>query len=148
MNDLMNTIAMATNVSAETDLNDIRASKISNKVAGVMTALYCAAVTMIPAYASADVGGITAGIASGTQAVWDILKAIVLPIAAIMLAVCGVKLIWGGQRAAEEAKSLIVKIVIGVGLVMIAPSAVSVMKGWFNSGSTSMADLTNIGGTE
>ena len=144
MNDLMNGMMMATQVNADSDLNDMKASKMSKKVAGFMTAAYCMMMTTVPALA-ADISNITSGIASGTQAIWDILKAVVLPIAAIMLAVCGVKLIWGGQRAAEEAKSLIVKIIIGVGLVMIAPSLVSTMRGWFGSNGTTMAELTQTG---
>ena len=147
MNDFMNGLKLATSVSAEADLNDIKASKLSAKVSGAMAAMYCAMATMMPAFAeAANISAITTGIASGTQAVWDILKAVVLPIAAIMLAICGVKLIWGGQRAAEEAKGLIVKIVIGVGLVMIAPALVSTMRGWFGNSTVNMATLTNTAG--
>lgn len=116
-------------------VNDSKISRMQYAVASAMTAAWCALVTSCPAFANAS--AISSGIQKGTGEVWNILKAIVLPIAAIMLAVCGVKLIWGGQRAAEEAKGLIVKIIVGVGLVMIAPSLVAATKDWFGSASWS-----------
>ena len=59
------------------------------------------------------------------------LVGIAAPIAAIALAVCAVKMLWGGQKAAEEAKSTAIRIIIAIGVVMLAPSIVVTMKSWF-----------------
>ncbi len=83
--------------------------------------------------AAADSGEIISGISNGTQQIWNILVGVVAPIAAVALAVCAIKIIWGGQRAAEEARSTAVKIVIGIAVVLLAPSIVSAIKGWFTA---------------
>ena len=95
-------------------------------IMGLMTAAYCYAVTAMPALA--DTAAITNGIVSGTGKIWDILKAIVAPIAAIALAICAVKMLWGSQRAAEEAKSTAIKIIIAIAIVFLAPSIVTALR--------------------
>ena len=64
-----------------------------------------------------------------------ILIGVVAPIAAAALALQVIKIIWGGQRAAEEAKSAAIKIVIAIAVVLMAPAIVSAVRGWFTQAS-------------
>lgn len=99
-------------------------------IAMIMGAI-CSAGMALPALA--DSGAIISGISNGTQQIWNILVGVVAPIAAVALAICAIKIIWGGQRAAEEAKSTAIKIVIGIAIVLLAPSIVSAVRGWFTA---------------
>ena len=108
-------------------------NKAKASIMGVMTALYCTIITAMPAFATgAEVqNAVTQGIKTGTEHLWNIMVAIVAPIGAIALCICAVKIFWGGQRAAEEAKSMAVKIVIAIAVVLLAPALISMVKGWF-----------------
>lgn len=116
--------------------NSIQALNKSNRMrtaAAALTGVYCAMLSAIPAMA--DSGAIINGITNGTQQIWNILVGIVAPIAAVALAICAIKILWGGQRAAEEAKSTAIKIVIGIAIVLLAPSIVSAVRSWFTASS-------------
>lgn len=110
---------------------------VKSRAAVAMTAIYCTLVTALPGFAAGgNAGGTTGGaieegIKTGAQSIWTILRAVVLPLAAVALAICAVKILWGGQRAAEEAKGTAIKIVIAVALVLLAPALVNVIGGWF-----------------
>lgn len=114
-----------------------RLRKINVNAAAVMTSIYCAMVTAMPVLASED--EITQGIIGGTEKIWNIIVGIVGPLAAIALAVCAVKILWGGQRAAEEAKGTAIKIIIGIALVLLAPTIVNAIRGWFTQGTWSFS---------
>ena len=117
------------------DIETIDSSTYSNvkiKATAVMTALYCTLMTSLPAFAD---DAIKTGIQTGAQKIWDILKAVVLPLAAVALAICAVKILWGGQRAAEEAKGTAIKIMIAIALVLLAPALVDVVGKWFSGNS-------------
>ena len=103
-------------------------------ITAAVTGFLCSAISMP---AMADSGAIINGISNGTQQIWNILVGIVAPIAAVALAICAIKIIWGGQRAAEEAKSTAIKIVIGIAIVLLAPSIVSAVRGWFTTSTWS-----------
>ncbi len=107
-------------------------TKVTSLAFAFMVAAYCTVMTAAPALAD-GVSEITSGIVGGTQKIWNILVAVVAPIAAVSLAICAVKILWGGQKAAEEAKSTAIRIVIGVALVLLAPSLVKAVKGWFTA---------------
>ena len=77
------------------------------------------------------------GITKGTEEVWKLLIGIVAPIAAVALALQVIKIIWGGQRAAEEAKSAAIKIVVAIAVVLMAPAIISAVRGWFQQASWS-----------
>ena len=100
------------------------------KMGAIMTAAYCVIVSSVPAFASAS-SSIEAGITNGTEAIWNILTAVVAPIAALALAICAIQIFWGGQRAAENAKSVAVKIIIGIAIVLLAPALIKQVKAWF-----------------
>lgn len=105
-------------------------------VLGFMTAVYCYAVTAMPAV-FANSQSIINGVTKGTGEIWKILTSIVAPIAAVALAICAIKMLWGSQRAAEEAKSTAIKIVVAIAIVLLAPAIIGAVKGWFNAATWS-----------
>ena len=128
-----------------------------NRVAAILTGFYCSVITAMPALASSQT--IIQGINRGTEQVWRILISIVAPIGAVALAlqvikiIWGgaraaeeaksaaimalqvIKIIWGGARAAEEAKSAAIKIIVAIAVVLMAPAIVSAIKSWFTAAS-------------
>ena len=118
-------------------LDNLRNTKVKrqNCLAAVMTAFYCTLVSATPVFASSD--SVVQGITKGTEEVWKLLIGIVAPIAAVALALQVIKIIWGGQRAAEEAKSAAIKIVIAIAVVLMAPAIISAVRGWFQQASWS-----------
>ncbi len=85
---------------------------------------------------TADAGGaITQGILGGTEKIWSILVAVVGPIAAVALAICAVKMLWGNQKAAEDAKSTAIRIIIAIGIVLLAPALITAVTTWFKEQS-------------
>ena len=119
--------------------NTLTSVKDNSRVAkmyGVLTALYCTLMTAMPVFADgADTETIITKVSEGASSIWTILVGIVGPIAGIALAVCAVKILWGGQKAAEEAKSTAVRIVIGVAIVLLAPTLIHAVKSWFPQSS-------------
>lgn len=114
--------------------NLVNSSAYKAKVYAALTGVYCTMMSVVPALAGPS-DSITAGISTGAQQIWNILVAVVAPIAAVALAICAIKILWGGQRAAEEAKGTAIKIVIGIALVLLAPSLVGAVRNWFASSS-------------
>lgn len=108
-------------------------AKLSAVLTGLCCALMCAALNALPAVAS---DAISQGINSGAEQLWNIAVAIVAPLGAVALAFCAVKIIWGGARAAEEAKNTAVKIIIGIAIVLLAPSLIGTIRGWFKGKAT------------
>ena len=104
-----------------------------NRVAAILTGFYCSVITAMPALASSQT--IIQGINRGTEQVWRILISIVAPIGAVALALQVIKIIWGGARAAEEAKSAAIKIIVAIAVVLMAPAIVSAIKSWFTAAS-------------
>ena len=115
--------------------DNLRNTKVKrqNCLAAVMTAFYCTLVSATPVFASSD--SVVQGITKGTEEVWKLLIGIVAPIAAVALALQVIKIIWGGQRAAEEAKSAAIKIVVAIAVVLIAPPIISAVRRWFQQSS-------------
>ena len=109
--------------------------RFSGMAAAFMAGLYCTAITAMPAFASSQT--IIQGINKGTEQVWRILIAIVAPIGAVALALQVIKIIWGGARAAEEAKSAAIKIIVAIAVVLMAPAIISAVKSWFTAASWS-----------
>lgn len=112
-------------------------NKRLNMAAAIMTGIYCAVITSVPAFANSQT--IIQGINKGTEQVWRILIAIVAPIGAVALALQVIKIIWGGARAAEEAKSAAIKIIVAIAVVLMAPAIVSAVKSWFTAASWSFS---------
>lgn len=106
-------------------------------IAPTMTGIYCSVITAMPTLANSQT--IIQGINKGTEQVWRILIAIVAPIGAVALALQVIKIIWGGARAAEEAKSAAIKIIVAIAVVLMAPAIVSAVKSWFTAASWSFS---------
>ena len=106
-------------------------------IAPIMTGIYCSVITAMPALANSQT--IIQGINKGTEQVWRILIAIVAPIGAVALALQVIKIIWGGARAAEEAKSAAIKIIVAIAVVPMAPAIVSAVRSWFTAASWSFS---------
>lgn len=106
---------------------------LSSKFCATLIGLYWSIFAIMPAMATSD--AISEGIKSGTEQIWKVLVAIVAPLGAVALAIQAIKILWGGQRAAEEAKSAAIKIIVAIAIVLLAPSLVGVIKGWFKEAS-------------
>ena len=103
---------------------------------GISTSVMTALITAAPVLAAGD--QISTQINSGLKKVYTIITAIVLPIAAIAAAICAIKMIWGDQRSAETAKATLIRIVIGVALVYLAPFLVEQVSSWFSGSSSNI----------
>lgn len=117
-------------------MNKLRAAsnRIKGAYIGISSSVMTAMMLIMPAYADQ----IASQINGGLKKVYSIITAIVLPIAAIALAICGFKLIFGDQRSAEAAKNAIIKIIIGIAIVYLAPFLIETVSGWFQSTNTTI----------
>ena len=116
-------------------MKDKALKRYGRAVTAMITGLYWSVMTAAPALASSQT--IIQGINKGTEQVWRILIAIVAPIGAVALALQVIKIIWGGARAAEEAKSAAIKIIVAIAVVLMAPAIISAVKSWFTAASWS-----------
>lgn len=106
------------------------------KIEALLTALYCTLMTTMPVLA--DEGDqIAQNITAGTGRIWNILTVIVAPIAGITLCICAVQILWGGQRATENAKNTVVKIIVVIAIVLLAPTIINQIGTWFSKGTWS-----------
>ena len=97
----------------------------------VIAGICCVMATALRAFAAGTSDEIVTGITSGTQAIWNISVGVAGPSAAIALALQVIKIVWGGAKAAEEAKSTAIKIIIATAVVLMAPAIISIIQGWF-----------------
>lgn len=93
----------------------------------------------VSAYADNGLGALTDGLTGGLGQIYNVLLAVALPIGVVALGVCGVKILWGSQRSAEEGKSAIVRIVIALTIVFLAPIIISTIKSWIKPSDSSAA---------
>ena len=110
-----------------------RIAEIKTKSFNFCVAAYSILSSVMTAYAAGTAGAIEEGVKSGLKEVYNILTAIILPIGVVALGVCAVKIVWGNQKSAEEGKSALVRIVIGLALIFIAPLLVEQIAGWFQN---------------
>lgn len=103
------------------------------------------ALTTITCFATeAGTGGtqdaIVSGVKTGTKAIYNIITAIVAPIAAIVLSAVALKALVGDARDIEGMKKKIFLIVIVVAVIWLAPLIIEQVGGWF-SGSSSNSSV-------
>lgn len=108
-----------------------------HRISAILAGMYFSFISSMPAFADSQT--IIQGINKGTEQVWRILIAIVAPIGAVALALQVIKIIWGGARAAEEAKSAAIKIIVAIAVVLMAPAIISAVKSWFTAASWSFS---------
>ena len=104
------------------------------QIAGVMvlTIILMMAAPMA-AFAESDVSAqVTSGVTDGLTKAYDVLKTIATPIALIALVVCGIRMLVGNAKSAEEAKGTIIKIVLAMAVIYLAPLLVRLIISWFN----------------
>ena len=99
--------------------------------AGAFAALCTAFFNIVTAYA--DINEIITPIKTGLGDVYNVMLAIVLPIGAVAVGVCGIKIIWGNQKSAEEGKSAIIRILVALAVVFLAPLLISSVSGMFKN---------------
>lgn len=80
--------------------------------------------------------GIEQGIKGGMKQAFDLIKAIVTPIAAVVFAIYGLSMLFGGQKGMESGKKGMLICALAIAVVWLAPLAVEAVQGWFNSVGT------------
>lgn len=87
-----------------------------------------------PVFASAtdDIEQFGQAVGEGTVQLWNILKAVVGPLAGVVFAYCGIKLMFGGERGIEEAKKRMLIIIVVIMIVYGAGVIVGQVQGWFD----------------
>lgn len=77
--------------------------------------------------------GIDGGIKNGMLELFRILKAVIVPVAAVTLAFAGFQILAGGEKGMETGKKLIISVAIAVGIVYLAPTIVNTISTWFTA---------------
>lgn len=85
---------------------------------------------------SASGNAIVAAVDSGMHSLWVLFKAIVTPIAVIALCVCIAGLFGGSEKTISASKAKVMGVALGIILIFLAPSLVSMVVEWFSSAST------------
>lgn len=111
-------------------LNELT-TKAKVAVTSVITAVSTGLMMVTPMLAD----DIASEINQGLKRVYMILLSIVGPIAVIAVAICAIRMIWGNQQSAEQAKKDLIKIVIALALIFLAPWLVDTVSNWFTGHS-------------
>lgn len=110
---------------------------LTQKQKRVIILLCFAAVVLflltMPAFASNTTTTIETEIKNGTQSIYDLFKAILAPIAVIMVAWNVYKALFLGDRGMESAKKGVLIVLCVVAVVYLAPVIVTTVSGWFSS---------------
>lgn len=83
---------------------------------------------------------LTNGLTNGLGQIYKVLLAVALPVAGVALAACGVKIIWGNQKSTEDAKNTLVRILIALAIVFMAPIIIVSIKSWINPADNTAAN--------
>jgi type IV secretory pathway VirB2 component (pilin) len=104
-----------------------RIGNICLKVSAAMAAAFALGL-MYTQEVFAD--GITDAAKKADAGIWGTAKGVVPSILGIVIVIGGMLLIAGGEKGKEGVKSKVAVVLIGVGLVVFAPSIVTVINGW------------------
>ena len=89
---------------------------------------------------------IAQGVGTGLKSVYNVLKAVAIPVAVIAFALCAYKIFVEGEKGMEKAKKIAIYTVIGLAIVFLAPLVIKNVASWFSGlGTTSEGDV--FGGT-
>ena len=103
-----------------------------NRAFSLLSALFlCFCLTALPAFA--DSTAIIQGIDGGAEQLWNIFTSIVVPIGIIALAYCGIRLVIGGTRESEQAKNTMIRILVALAVVLLAPLLIRTASSWFST---------------
>ena len=102
----------------------------------LLLAVYFAMMFSCVAFGDDGISDIGSQVNTGLQSVYGVVKAIALPVGIVAIAICGVKILWGNSKSAEEAKSALIRIVIAMAIIFLAPILVKEVAGWFADKAT------------
>ena len=109
----------------------------------MVMAMMCSSFAFAAGDAASATNELTNGITGGLEQAYSIIKTIAIPVGVIGFVVCGVKMLWGNQKSAEEGKSALIRIILAMGIIFIGPLIVKTIAGWFGqfnvSGTTQAA---------
>lgn len=101
------------------------------RIVGVSCAM--ALMAMASAFATADAANaIQQGITDGVMQLYNIMLAVVLPVAVLCLAWNMFKVFVGGERGMEQAKKNMVVTIAIIAVVYLAPAIITQVGKWFN----------------
>lgn len=115
--------------------NEIRLGRPSlYQRAGVMATAFLGSMmtTMATVFADGTITDITSGVQSGMSQIYTLIKGILLPIAAVALALCLLGMLFGGQKGMEKGKQYGIIVVLVIAGIYLAPIIVNTISGWFN----------------
>ena len=104
--------------------------------------LIAAMLSMSFAFAAGGTGGAAAtgnienGIKTGSQQLYNIMTAVILPVGAVFFAWNAFRALFGGERGMEQAKKNMLTVVVVLALVYLAPLVVTQIGGWFTPSSS------------
>lgn len=104
---------------------------------GLIACLIITALITPGAYAETDAFA-QAVINNGLGQIYSILTAVILPVSVIALAVCALKMVYGDEKSAENAKSALIRIIIAVILIYLAPLIINTVVGLFRGRQVSL----------
>lgn len=99
---------------------------------GMLTLFF--ALFLPSAHAAGTSDAITAGVTGGLKNVYGILEKLIVGVATVFLALNLFKLFWGSQRDMDACKKYIIVCIVVIMVVLLAPTLVSEVAGWFGTG--------------
>lgn len=137
---------MIPNVSICTLENDSRAARIAQKAVTILAFVTIFALMAFllsgPAFAD-NADDIAGAIKSGTQKIYNIFTAIVPAITVVCFAVAAMQLFLGGQRDVDAAKKSLLRTLLVICLVYLAPIIINEVGGWFQTFSSQTDGIFN-----
>lgn len=76
-------------------------------------------------------------VSDGTETLYNVLLAIILPFAATLMGWAGVKVLFGGEKGLEDAKKTMLRVVIAIMAVYLIPTVIVGMRNMFFASSIS-----------
>ena len=111
------------------NLHDKVAKVGSTAIGAMLGAGNIMACAMMAVFATDSIG---AAVGSGMQSVYNVLKAVAIPVAVIAFAVCAYYIFVSGEKGMEKAKKIAIYTIIGIAIVFLAPLIIENVTGWFS----------------
>ena len=121
-------------VTRNKQVNMRRLMQILCMVMAMMIVFSMLSVCAFATDGTSDAGdAIEKGIKNGTEKIYNIIKAVVTPIAVVILALNVVKMLMGSEREIQSAKHMALICIIAIAVVWLAPAIISQVASWFSS---------------
>lgn len=95
----------------------------------------------LTAFADGETQSIIDGVKNGMFELYRLLQGVTLPIATIFLVAQALRMVFGGQRSMDQAKTSIIILIVAIVVIWFAPTLVNMISSWF-TGSTSWSFST------